>query len=208
MTTSTILRFKGFRGGGKTAHKPKGPGGGQFTSGSGGGAGGEEAGAGKGGGESKSERAKKAHVMVDKTIQRYAEEHNEPAFAKAIGGLSFKDNEPVDVVLGKDGVISHGIELKTVVKNANGKITMKGEALARKRTWARKNKAQFHTVVLDDSKVFNALGEGKHDESQRRILYRRGAGSFRLEKMHVCKDMAELKTLIDTPTKKLPPAAK
>lgn len=153
-------------------------------------------------------RAKAAHHMVDSKIQRYAEEKNEPEMAKALGGLSYKDNEPVDIVMGDEGVVKHGIELKTVISNKAGKITMKGEALARKRTWARNNKAQFHTVVLDDSRVYNAGGEGVHDISQRKILYRRGAGSFRLSKMHVCKDTDELKTLINTPTKKLPSGAK
>jgi uncharacterized repeat protein (TIGR03803 family) len=81
-------------------------------------------------------------------------------------------------------------------------------ALARKRTWARKNKAQFHTVVIDDSKVFNANGLGKHDDSQRKIYYRRGAGSFRVAKMYECKNMSEVKTMINTPTKKLPVGAK
>lgn len=157
--------------------------------------------------KSKSEIAKGSHVLVGKEIQRYAEEHNEPKAAKALGGLSFKDNEPVDIVVGKGGVVKHGIELKTIVKNSNGKITMKGEAIARKQTWARNNKATFHTVVLDDSKVFNAKGPGQHDESKRVIYYRRGCGSFRIAKMHVCKNMAEVKTLLDTPTAKLPPGA-
>lgn len=195
--TSTILPSSSRAG--NPNHKPKGPGGGQFASGGGGGNKPKQ---------SKAEIAKASHVMVDRRIQRYAEEHNEPKFAKALGGFSFKDNEPVDIVLGDNGVVKHGIELKTVVANTNGKITMKGDALARKRTWARKNKAQFHTVVLDDSKVFNANGEGKHDESKRRILYRRGAGSFRLSKMYVCKDIKELKTMIEMPTKKLPEGAK
>ncbi len=79
--------------------------------------------------KSKSEKAKESHVLVGKDIQRYAEEHNEPAAAKALGGLSFKDNEPVDIVVGHEGVVKHGVELKTVVANTNGKITMKGEAL-------------------------------------------------------------------------------
>lgn len=187
-------------------HKPSGPGGGQFT-GNGGGAAGAVANA-VGGKKDKSAIAKAAHVMVDSKIQRYAEEHNEPAIAKALGGLSYKDNEPVDIVMGDGGVVKHGIELKTVVANANGKITMKGEALARKRTWARKNKAQFHTLVIDDSKVYNAKGPGKHDESKRRFLYRRGAGSFRLAKMYEAKDIDEVKRLIETPTKKLPAGAK
>jgi hypothetical protein len=146
--------------------------------------------------------------MVDSKIQRYAEEHNEPEIAKQLGGLSYKDNEPVDIVCGKDGVVTDGVELKTIIKNSNGKITMKGDALARKRTWARKNKATFHTVVVDDSKVFNANGPGKHDISQREIYYRRGAGSFRISKMYKCKDMAEVKTMMQTPTRKLPEGAK
>lgn len=164
----------------------------------------------EGGAGSKSDRiarAKAAHVMVDAEIQRYAE-HNEVLLAGKLGGVSFRTNEPADIAIIRDGKIVHGIELKTVVKNANAKITMKGEALARKRTWTRKNKATFHTVVLDDSKVFNANGAGVHDDSQRAILYRRGSGSFRLAKMYRCKDEEELKSLLDLPTKKLPLGAK
>ena len=157
--------------------------------------------------KSKSEIAKAAHVMVGKDIQRYAEEHNEPEVAKALGGTSLKDNEPVDVVTILGGT-KHGVELKTIVANSNGKITMKGDALARKRTWARKEKATFHTVVVDDSKVFNANGPGKHDESKREIFYRRGAGSFRIANMFKCENMEQVKTLMQTPTKKLPTGAK
>lgn len=154
-------------------------------------------------------RAIKAHVMVDKMIQRYAEEHNEPAFAKAMGGVSFPDGEAVDVVIpDASGVAAHGIELKTMVANSNNKITMKGEAMARKRKWERKNRATVHTVVLDDSAVFNAKGEGKHDLSKRRIFYRRGYGSFRVGTMHEIKGgMNELKLLLDTPKNKLPGGA-
>lgn len=116
------------------------------------------------------QRAKKAHVMVDKTIQRYAEDHNEPRVAKALGGVSFPDGEPIDIAIaGPDGRVKHGIELKTVVANSNAKITMKGDAIARKRAWERKNKATVHTVVIDDSAVFNANGPGKHDDSKRKI---------------------------------------
>jgi len=157
----------------------------------------------------KSQRAKAAHVMVDKHIQRYAEEHNEPRMAKSLGGVSFPDGEPIDIAIaGPNGVVKHGIELKTVVANSNGKITMKGDAIARKKSWERKNKATIHTVVIDDSAVFNAKGEGKHDESKRKIYYRRGYGSFRFNGMHQVKDVAELKSLFDTPTRKLPPGAR
>lgn len=160
-------------------------------------------------GKSKSEIAKAAHVLVGKDIQRYSEEHNEPVLAKGIGGVHYKDNEPIDVgVKDASGKLTHGVELKTIIANKAGKITMSGEALARKRTWARKEKAPFHTVVFDDTQVYNALGPGKHDESKRVILYRRGAGSFRIGKMYKCKDMNEVKTLMNTPVKKLPEGAK
>ncbi len=156
------------------------------------------------------QRAKSAHVMVDKTIQRYAEEHNEPKVAKALGGISFPNGEPIDIAIaGDDGVVKHGVELKTMVKNSNGKITMKGDAIARKRSWERKNKAQIHTVVIDDSAVMNAKGDGKHDESKRKIYYASGYGSFRIGSLHEVKGgWDEVKTLINTPYKKLPEAAK
>lgn len=196
-------------------HKGKGKGGGQFTATDSGGS------AGSGGKKKavkpkieeqqpseKAIRAKAAHVMVDKTIQRYAEEHNEPKFSKAVGGVSFPDGEPVDVaVAGEDGVVAHGIELKTMVANTNMKVTMKRSAMERKAEWERKNKAPFHTVVLDDHAVFNANGEGKHDENKRVMYYRRGYGSFRVQTMHKVKDIAELKNLMNTKEADLPAAA-
>jgi GNAT superfamily N-acetyltransferase len=154
-------------------------------------------------------RAKAAHVMVDKTIQRYAEEHNEPRAAKKLGGISFPNSEPIDIAIaGDNGVVKHGIELKTMVKNANNKITMKKDARERKKSWELKNKAQIHTVVLDDSAVMNAKGEGKHDESKRKIYYANGYGSFRIGSLHEVKGgWDEVKTLMNTPYEKLPKGA-
>lgn len=169
----------------------------------------------------KAARAKAAHVLVNAKIQRYAEEHNEPRFARAVGGVSFPDSEPIDVAVpGKSGRLAHGVELKTMVANSNNKITMKRDAIARKAEWERKNKAPFHTVVFDDSAVFEAHGmitdhtpgtpeyAALHDESKRRIFYRRGFGSFRVGSMHEVKDLAELQKLMNTAEDKLPPAAR
>jgi hypothetical protein len=103
--------------------------------------------------------------------------------------------------------VAHGLELKTMVDNKANKITMKRSAMENKAKWERKNKAPIHTVVLDDSAVFNAKGAGKHDLSKRRIFYRRGYGSFRVGTMHEVKDMAELKELMAMDEKSLPPAA-
>ena len=157
----------------------------------------------------KSMLAKQSAVYVGADIQRYAEEHNEPGFAKAVGGLSLRDNEPVDVIVLHEGVVQHGIELKTMVSNANGKITMKASAMEKKAAWMEKNHAPFHTVVFDDQKVFNANGQGKHGpDSGRQIYYKRGFGSFRVSSMHPVKDMAELTKLMNTPDAGLPAAAK
>ena len=156
----------------------------------------------------RSERARAAHFMVDSEIQRYAEEYNEPIIAKALGGKSSRNSAEVDIILTTSDGRQHGVELKTMVANGNAKITMKTQAMQRKKSWERKNKGTVHTVVLDDSKVFNALGKGKHDITKRRILYRRGYGSFRTAKMHVCANMAEVKRLIQMPKRELPVGAK
>lgn len=174
-------------------HKVKGKEGGRFTS------------PGNLGGEptDKAMLAKLAHHMVGKAIQNYAT-GNEAELAKALGGDSLPDNEPIDVAV-KDatGRIKHGIEVKTIVSNKAGKITMNSEALSRKRSWARRNQAVFHTVVLDDSKVYSS-----GDKSLRIIYYRRGAGSFRITKMYQVKNYSELKTLLVMETRKLPTGAK
>lgn len=128
--------------------------------------------------------------------------------AKALGGYSLKDNEPVDVITTIDGK-DHGIELKTMVSNKADKITMKKEAQTRKRQWEKKHPGRCHTVVIDDREVFNAKGPGKHDESKRRIFYRRGFGSFRVGGMYEVKGgMKELKQLLAADKRKLPKGAK
>lgn len=153
--------------------------------------------------------AKQSATYVGKDIQRYAEEHNEPQFAKSIGGLSYADNEPVDVVSGSGGVVEHGCELKTMVSNKASKLTMDRYAQVRKVAWESDNKATFHTCVIDDRDVFNAKGPGLHDETKRTYYYRRGvAGSARIESMHKCKNVAEVKKLMNMPEKELPAGAK
>jgi 2'-5' RNA ligase len=155
-----------------------------------------------------SETTKKAHVLVDASIQRYAEEHNEPAFAKSVGGRSFPNGEPIDVAIeGSDGNLVHGVELKTSVVSANRKIDMNPYAKVRKIVWEQTHQATLHTVVLDDHDVYDPQGD--HDVSKRRIFYRRGVGGskFPIDGMHECKDMEELIMLMNLPEKKLPQKA-
>jgi len=108
----------------------------------------------------------------------------------------------------ENGVLKHGIELKTLVSNKAGKITMKRSARERKDKWEKESGGTFHTVVLDDQGVYNALGEGKHDESKRKMYYRRGHGSFRVNSMHPVKSIKELHALMRMGEDQLPTAAR
>lgn len=185
-------------------------------------------------------RSKAAHVMVDKDVQRYAEEHNEAHLAKALGGVSLPDSEAMDVAIagnpadkskwekeaarwqadkaaGKNppkkmdisGEMTHAVEMKTSVISKNRQIDMNPYAQVRKIVAEKERGAVLHTVVYDDHDVYNAKGPGQHDESKRRIFYRRGVGGskFPIDGMHEVKDAGELKTLMNMPDKQLPAKA-
>lgn len=148
-------------------------------------------------------------VLIGADVQRWAEGTNEPAVAKEVGGKALPDNEPMDVVLPPPpDAPAHGLELKTMVANAHRQIHMGTEAQSRKRAWRRKNGVPVHTVVIDDTAVYNANGPGQHNLSKRRVFYRRGFGSFKVDGMHeVAGGIAGLKALVEMPTRKLPPGA-
>jgi len=204
-------------------HKGKGEGGGQFTKKGSGGSGTKEAKAKKTGKtepakpaakaakvpeqvpSEKAARAKLAHKLVNKDIQRYAEEYNEPRFAKVVQGISHPDSEPMDVTT-KSG---DPCELKTLVDNSNSKITMDSYSQVRKIVKESETGKTFHTIVSDDQSIYNAKGEGKHgDDSKRKYYYRRGvAGSARIGSLYECKDEAELLKMMSLPEKELPEAA-
>lgn len=151
----------------------------------------------------KAERAKQAHVLVDKYIQRYAEEHNEKRFASVVKGRSLPDGEPPDIE--SDDA---GIELKTLVSNTNDKLTMDSYSQIRKLVWEKETGKVFHTVVSDDRLVFNANGPGQHDETKRVYYYRRGvAGSARVGSLLRVRSEKELKKLMAMPEDQLPPQA-
>lgn len=183
---------------------------------------GDHAGGGSGGGgksdapaekepgkSAKSILAKQTSRRVGAEVQRYSEEYCEPILAKGVGGVSLPDTEPMDVLVHREGVIAHGIELKTMTDNKNRKLTVEKDALERKINWVKENHAPGHMVVFDDHKVFNANGAGEHDDSKREIYYKRGFGSFRVNAMHKVEGgLKELGKLLDTPDKDLPAAAK
>jgi hypothetical protein len=131
-------------------------------------------------------------MPIDWSYQQHAEERNESDLAAAVGGYATKGSAPVDVVVARDGVPAHGIELKTLVTQENDKITMKTPAMNRKMAWAEDCGATLHTVVFDDRNVMD-------DPRQRRVYYRHGLGSFRIGNMTLLeRGLQELAELLDT----------
>lgn len=125
--------------------------------------------------------------------QRHAE-NNESVIAKAIGANQSGDNLPMDVTL-KIGGKLHGIEVKTMVDNANSKITMHPESRQRKEAWAKTNKGAVHTVVIDDRDKF-AGGANKHQYSGHKIYYKSGVGAYRISQMQPVTNLEQLKGLL------------
>lgn len=195
--------------------KPGNTCGGRSASGGGGGGGGGAAGAAteeQAGGvveqiplNDKVAKARASYSPAEKGAQDFAE-NNEVKLAQALGGKALPDNEPIDVQVKTDTGL-HGLEVKTMVTTRNDKITMNAPAIQRKKEWEKKNSGIVHTVIIDDRHVYNG-GKNKDLHSGNRLYYKRGVGSYRLGSMHAVKDHKELKTLIDTPTAKLPAKAK
>ena len=133
--------------------------------------------------------AKASHKPSTAEKQRWAE-GNEKTVASMTGGQGTDDNSPADVTTTINGK-KHGVEVKTMVDNANNKITMHPSSRERKEKWGRQHNATMHTVVLDDRKAFGTKGYSGH-----RIYYKRGVGSFRLKNMTKVKSSNHLRQLM------------
>jgi hypothetical protein len=96
-------------------------------------------------------------------VQRQADD-NEAKLAVLIGGKRTADNEPFDILFGKNM-----IEVKTIVRGKNDKITVHPESLRRKMEEIKAKKGIAHTVVFD--------------ERNNKVYYNEGVGSFRLGAM-------------------------
>lgn len=121
----------------------------------------------------RSSRAKATYKPADLSAQREAH-RNEASLARSLRGKRTKDNEAFDVIVGKTA-----IEVKTIVKSDNDKITMHRESLARKVAYAKEHGLQTCTVVFD-----------KRSGS---TYFKEGVGSFRLSTMTKIGDIGELK---------------
>ena len=146
-------------------------------------------------------RALASYKPATKAKQDHAE-GNEEKLARHIGGRGLPDNEPMDVLVPRPGG-EHGIELKTMLDNARGAITVHGDARLRKHRWAEATGNRIHTVVMDDRDVWE---DGAHVAlfSGHKLYYRRGVGSFSVKAMYPVKSYAELKELLEMPDDQLP----
>jgi len=127
-------------------------------------------------------RALATHKPSTREKQRVAESQ-EVHVAEILGLNVHGDNDPVDVSGEMNGK-RHAVEVKTFISNSNDKVTVHPDSLKRKTAWARKNKAQLHTVVVD-------LRTGT-----RELYYRRGGGSFRLGTLTPVVSAGHLKALV------------
>lgn len=138
-------------------------------------------------------RAKESKKITDRKVQQAAD-RAERKMAKRLGGESFKNSEPVDIVFADATGKEHGIEYKYMQDNSRQKIDMNKYAMVRKVIWEKQNKKPVHTVVEDKS--------GK-------LYYRRGVGSFRVSSMHeVTGGEAELMQLMSMRANQLPKSAR
>lgn len=138
---------------------------------------------------------------VAKGIGGVTEEH--------AGGPGQKDKKPFDVRAPKEVGKGHNdVEVKSLLKGGKQTISVHDDALLRKVEHAKANPQNtFHTVVVDKRATYQS-GIHKDGYSGHELYYKRGSGRYALSKMHKVKNMAELKTLINTPDKKLPEKAR
>jgi SPP1 gp7 family putative phage head morphogenesis protein len=86
--------------------------------------------------------------------------------AKAIKGVNTDDNQPFDIIKGKNG-----IEVKTLMDNNNDKITVHPESRIRKEKEAKKLNLDMHTVAIDTR------------AGRKVYYYKAGVGAFRISSM-------------------------
>lgn len=148
------------------------------------------------------------HLAADAVAHRVAKAVKGITEEQA-GGPGQKDKKPFDVRTPKEGGKGfHDIEVKSLLKRAGNSISVHDDALLRKVEHQKKNPDNtFHTVVSDERATYGG-GAFKGSYSGHQLYYKRGSGRFSLNQMHKVKDEAELQSLINTPTNKLPAAAR
>ena len=115
---------------------------------------------------------------------------------EAISGVHLKDNDPADVIKGKN----NAVEVKSLFEADNDKLTCRKD---RKVAWGKKTGRQWHTVAVDirgHHRTFHYNPDGINVDSvdiagEPQWYYKKGVGSFRLSAMQPVK-LSDLKDLI------------
>lgn len=129
-------------------------------------------------GASRSDRARASHKVCSRDVQKIADDM-EAKMSKQLGLARTGDNAPFDLLQGKTAV-----EIKTIVRAGNDKITMHPESLQRKVSFAKKNKVRPFTLAIDrrgDKPIYYAA---------------KGLGSFRLGSMQRFDNIKALQEFI------------
>lgn len=115
-------------------------------------------------------RAVKSYKPATKRVQGVGAKNEMRLAAMLKDAKQIGDNKPFDVLIGVVEKPRHLIEVKSIVRGKNNKITMHPDALVRKLAEAKRfPKAKIHTVVFD--------------ERTKTIYYSDGVGSYRLNSM-------------------------
>jgi hypothetical protein len=127
-------------------------------------------------GLTKAEIAKINYKPANKEHQRIADKM-EIAMSSAIGLSRTPNNSAFDLQSSKIGV-----EVKTLIDQKNGKISMNHAAVQRKLKVARQNDLRIYTLVVD-----------ARDKKDVKYLMKPGVGSFRINGMTEVDNLATLK---------------
>lgn len=109
-------------------------------------------------------RAKETHVPVTKRMRVGARTVQQQIADAIPGAVNIPDNEPFDVHIGND----HLIEVKSVWKAKNDKITVHPPSLQNKKDMIEKHKGAKPSTIIVDERVKPA-----------KVYHREGVGSFR-----------------------------
>jgi|SRR5580765_7641697 len=129
--------------------------------------------------DERSLRALKSFKTADRKTQKWGDK-GERLIHAYTKGTRVGGKAPVDETVTLGGRLK-GIEVKSLTKQSNDKITMRKSALANKAEWtAEHNGAPVHTVVVDwrDRSHPNPGAYSGH-----RVYFHEGLGSFRLGTM-------------------------
>ena len=144
---------------------------------------------------------------IDKTRRRYAD-RQERLVAHELNATWMKDYEPHDGIRKRKGGGTDAIEVKSLIYGKASALSVHANALVRKADDALVNPGRvYHTVALDKRHESEG-GEHAGKYSGHEIYYKRACGPYNLSKMHKCKDMDELRQLMEMPDDKLPEAAR